>query len=171
MIHIYCGDGKGKTTAATGLAVRAAGNEMKVLFTRFLKNEDSSELKILDEIPNIHVLHLCKAYGFYHTLTEEKKLELLRTYRDLWRHIVEEIDQGTYQVLIMDELIAAYNYEIIDQEQVRNFLEHKPEDLEIIMTGRNPAKELLELSDYVSEIKKIKHPFDKKISARKGIEY
>lgn len=73
MIQIYCGDGKGKTTAATGLAVRAAGSGMKVLFARFLKNENSAELCVLDQIPGIEVIHLPKSYGFYNTQSEEER--------------------------------------------------------------------------------------------------
>ena len=76
LIHIYCGDGKGKTSAAIGLAVRAAGNGMKVLFTRFLKTEDSGELKILDQISRIEVIHLKKSFGFYKTLSEQGKKEM-----------------------------------------------------------------------------------------------
>lgn len=79
MIHIYCGDGKGKTTAATGLAVRAAGSGMKVLFARFLKNENSAELCVLDQIPGIEVIHLPKSYGFYNTQSEEEKFEQVKS--------------------------------------------------------------------------------------------
>ena len=80
LIHIYCGDGKGKTSAAIGLAVRAAGNGMKVLFTRFLKTEDSGELKILDQISRIEVIHLKKSFGFYKTLSEQVKKELFEMF-------------------------------------------------------------------------------------------
>ena len=83
MIQIYCGDGKGKTTAATGLAVRAAGSGMKVLFARFLKNENSAELCVLDQIPGIEVIHLPKSYGFYNTQSEEEKQSLLESIREL----------------------------------------------------------------------------------------
>ena len=76
LIHIYCGDGKGKTSAAIGLAVRAAGCGMKVVFARFLKTESSGELKVLDEIPQSTVLHLERSYGFFWTLTEEEKEEV-----------------------------------------------------------------------------------------------
>ena len=83
MIQIYCGDGKGKTTAATGLAVRAAGSGMKVLFARFLKNENSAELCVLDQIPGIEVIHLPKSYGFYNTQSEEEKAETKQMYGEL----------------------------------------------------------------------------------------
>ena len=73
LIHIYCGDGKGKTSAATGLAIRAAGTGMKVLFARFLKNEHSGELKVLDAVPEIEVMHLEKSYGFFSTLSDREK--------------------------------------------------------------------------------------------------
>lgn len=171
MIHIYCGDGKGKTTAATGLAVRAAGAGMQVLFARFLKNENSGELRILDQIPEIEVLHLEKSYGFYRTLSDSDKAKMTAMYRKLWQNIEEKITNGAYDMLVIDELMAAYNYGILEQESVHRFLENKPEKLEIVMTGRNPSERLMELSDYISEIKKVRHPFDQQVTARKGIEF
>lgn len=171
MIHIYCGDGKGKTTAATGLAVRAAGAGMQVLFARFLKNENSGELRILDQIPEIEVLHLEKSYGFYRTLSDSDKAKMTAMYRKLWQNIEEKITSGAYDMLVTDELMAAYNYGILEQESVHRFLENKPEKLEIVMTGRNPSERLMELSDYISEIKKVRHPFDQQVTARKGIEF
>lgn len=171
MIHLYCGDGKGKTTAATGLAVRAAGAGMQVLFARFLKNENSGELRILDQIPEIEVLHLEKSYGFYRTLSDSDKAKMTAMYRKLWQNIEEKITNGAYDMLVTDELMAAYNYGILEQESVHRFLENKPEKLEIVMTGRNPSERLMELSDYISEIKKVRHPFDQQVTARKGIEF
>lgn len=171
LIHIYCGDGKGKTTAATGLAVRAAGNGMQVLFARFLKQENSCELKILDEISNIEVIHLDKKFGFYNMLDEFKKSELKEIYHALWNEIKSKIRMGNYQLLVVDEIMAACNYGIINWGEVIEFLKQKPEGLEVVMTGRNPTKELIEIADYVSEIIKIKHPFDQNIGARPGIEY
>ena len=104
LIHIYCGDGKGKTSAAIGLAVRAVGSGLKVLFTRFLKNESSGELAILDDISQIKVLHLEKSYGFFKNLSEDKKQEVRETYLQLWRAIELEILTGRYDVLVIDEL-------------------------------------------------------------------
>ena len=171
LIHIYCGDGKGKTSAAIGLAVRAAGSGLKVLFTRFLKNESSGELAILDDISQIKVLHLEKSYGFFKNLSEEEKEEVRETYLQLWRAIELEILTGEYDVLVIDEFMAAYRYDLIPKEEAIEFLEKKPKELEIVLTGRNPDEKLVELADYVSEIKKVKHPFDQGIYARKGIEY
>lgn len=171
MIHIYCGDGKGKTTAATGLAVRAAGCGMKVLFARFLKNENSGELRILDSVPEIEVLHLERSYGFFNTLTDEEKEEVRQMYGQLWDLIKEKISGGQFQMLVIDEFMAAYRYGLIGREEALDLLTGKPEALELVLTGRDPGPELTALADYVSEIRKVKHPFDQGILARRGIEY
>ena len=171
LIHIYCGDGKGKTSAAVGLAVRAAGSGMNVLFARFLKNEFSGELKILDEISQIRVLHLEKSYGFFQTLSGEEQREARKMYAGLWNLISEEISEGSWDVLVIDEFMAAYRYGLIDRGEALRFLREKPEQLEVVLTGRDPDQALVELADYVSEVRKVKHPFDRRIRARKGIEY
>ena len=173
LIHIYCGDGKGKTSAATGLAVRAAGCGKQVLFARFLKNEESGELEILDRIPEIHVIHLerSRSYGFYRTLTEEEQAEVRQMYEALWQDIVQKAETDVYDVLVMDEFMAAYNYGLIGHDAAFAFLREKPVRLEVVLTGRDPDEDLVELADYVSEIRKVKHPFDRGIRARRGIEY
>ena len=89
----------------------------------------------------------------------------------LWRAIELEILTGRYDVLVIDEFMAAYRYDLIPKEEAIEFLKKKPKELEIVLTGRNPDEKLIELADYVSEIKKVKHPFDQGIYARKGIEY
>lgn len=171
LIHIYCGDGKGKTSAATGLSVRAAGCGKQVLFARFLKNEESGELEILDRIPEIHVIHLERSFGFYRTLTEEEQAEVRQMYEALWQDIVRRAETDVYDVLVMDEFMAAYNYGLIGHDAAFAFLREKPERLEVVLTGRDPDEDLVELADYVSEIRKVKHPFDRGIRARRGIEY
>lgn len=171
MIHIYCGDGKGKTTAATGLAVRAAGSGMNVLFARFLKNENSAELRVLDRIPGIEVLHLPHSYGFYQKQTETQKKETKKMYAELWQSTVSRVREESFGMLVLDEFMAADRYGLISHEEAIAFLKEKPEGLEIVLTGRDPSGDLLEIADYVSEIRKIKHPFDCGISARRGIEF
>ena len=143
LIHIYCGDGKGKTTAAIGLSVRAAGSGMRVLFVQFLKKAETSELNILTKLPQITVLRPSEDESWTDTQAD---------------------------LLVLDEAIGAYNRGAIDRTKLLAFLKHKPESLEVEMTGRNPPGELIDLADYVSEIKKIKHPFDSGIRARTGIE-
>lgn len=169
-IHIYCGDGKGKSTAAMGLALRAAGSGEKVLITQFLKDGTSSELKILKTLPQIKVLTCEKNFGFFWNMTEKEKEEARKAYRGLFDQATETARQEQVFLLVMDEFTAAYNHGLLDQEKALAFLKERPKNLEVVLTGRNPAPELVELADYVSEIQKRKHPFDKGLSARKGIE-
>lgn len=171
LIEVYCGDGKGKTTAATGLAVRAAGCGMRVLFVRFLKNEHSGELVILDKIPEIDVIHLNREFGFVFRMTEEEKQEAKEVYSNLWQEAVRRAVEEEYDMLVADEFMAAYRYEFIDHVHALDFLKNKPGKLEVVLTGRNPAPEIQELAEYISEVKKIKHPFEQGVPARRGIEF
>lgn len=171
MIHLYCGEGKGKTTAGIGLCIRSAGYGHKILCVRFLKNNHSGELSILNRIKEVTVLPCEKEFGFYNRMTEEQKKEAKEYYSRLFGKAVKAVETEKYQVLFLDEIIASYNYALIDKEELLSFLKNKPEDLEVVMTGRNPAEELVELADYVSEIQKVKHPYDRGVKARKGIEY
>ncbi len=169
MIHIYCGDGKGKTTASMGLSVRAAGSGLKVLVVQFFKDGTSSELKILRGIPNITVMTEERNFGFFNFLKEEEKAVAKQAYQDLLQKAItlsKDVD-----VLILDEIISTYNYEMIQRDTLVDFLKYKPSDLEVVLTGRDPKEELLELADYVTEMKKIKHPYDNKKPARLGIEF
>ena len=92
-------------------------------------------------------------------------------YLGLWNKIRKKTLSGGYDMLVIDEFMAAYNYGLIPHEEALQFLKEKPEALEIVLTGRNPEEALVELADYVSEIRKVKHPFDRGITAREGIEY
>ena len=169
-IHIYCGDGKGKSTAAMGLAVRAAGSGQKVVVTQFLKDGTSSELNILKSIPQIQVFTCEEKFGFIWNMTEGQKAEAQKAYTDLFDRVTETAVKEHAFLLVMDEFVAAYGHGMIDQEKALKFLREKPDTLEVVLTGRDPAPELLKLADYVSEIQKKKHPFDRGLSARKGIE-
>ena len=170
LIHIYTGDGKGKTTAAIGLSIRFSCNGGKVLFTQFLKDNKSSELSILNNLDGIELLLCEETFGFYSRMNEQTKERAEKVYRDYLNEILEIIKNKDIQMLIMDEVIGAYNYNLIDKDTLLTFLKNKSEHLEVVMTGRNPEPELIELADYVSEIVKVKHPFDQGIYARMGIE-
>ena len=169
LIHLYCGDGKGKTTAAVGLAVRAAGAGKTVLFTQFFKSGTSAEIKILNQIPNITTQHCKTVSGFYKNMTPEQKRQAAADYTAFLNEILGRAAQ--FDVLILDEVISACNHGVIDEQSVRRFLRQKPDGLEVVLTGRNPSEELLTLADYVTEMKKHKHPYDRGISARFGIEF
>ena len=173
MIHIYCGSGKGKTTAATGLSVRAAGSGKKVLFVQFFKDGSSSEMGELDKLENIDCMYYPVNLGFFKNMSEKTKNQAKQEYQALFERAINRFVEEEMQVLVLDEIMSVYNYDFIDRERLIDFLRDKKDnaDIEVILTGRQPASELLDLAEYVSEIKKIKHPYDSGITARKGIEY
>ncbi len=170
LVHIYSGEGKGKTTASIGLSIRCAGSGGDVLFSQFIKNNESSELNILKQIPSIQVITCEKTFGFISRLSEEERFEAKKIYSDYFYRVLELVKTKNFRMLVLDEIIGAYNYDVIDRQTLINFLKNKPESLEVIMSGRNSSLELIELADYVSEVKKVKHPFDRGVSARIGIE-
>ena len=170
LIHIYCGDGKGKTTAAVGLAVRCAGRGNKVLLVQFLKSRDSGELYLLAKLPDIEVMPCKESKKFTFQMNEEEKHALLIEHNKTFEQVLAKIKNGGYSLLILDEVIGALNAKVFEMPKLIEFLRHKPENLEVVLTGRNPAPELVEIADYVSEMRKVKHPMDKGIMAREGIE-
>lgn len=170
-IHIYCGDGKGKTSAAIGLAVRAAGREKKVLIARFLKTDDSGEVPVLAQIKGITVIPCERTFGFVFCMTEDEKAEAAAYFQDRFRNVCEMAVRERYDVVIFDELMASCNYGMVKEEEALRFLRERPEEMEVVMTGRDPSQALLEAADYVSEICLIKHPFTEGLPAREGIEY
>lgn len=170
LIHIYCGDGKGKTTAAVGLAVRCAGRGNKVLLVQFLKSRDSGELYLLAKLPDIEIMRGKESKKFTFQMNEEEKHALLIEHNKMFEQVLAKIKNGGYSLLILDEVIGALNAKVFEMPKLIEFLRHKPENLEVVLTGRNPAPELVEIADYVSEMRKVKHPMDKGIMAREGIE-
>lgn len=171
LIHLYCGDGKGKTTAATGLAVRAAGAGKKVLFTQFLKRGDSAEIQSLGLIPGVRVLVCQKPYGFIWTMNEEEKAAARRDFSALFEEACHQAAEEKYDLLILDEIMGAISCDMVAQEAVLDYLANRPEHLELVLTGRDPSQALQDAADYITEMRKIKHPFDQGIPAREGIEY
>lgn len=169
LIHIYCGDGKGKTTAAIGLAVRSAGCGKKVLFVQFFKNGVSSEINLLQKSNNIIVLFEPKYFGRVINMTDSEKLESRAAYMKLFAASVQQAEEDGADVIILDEIISAYNHGFVESEDLLSFLDRTK--MEVVMTGRDPAKELCERANYITEMKKIKHPFDRGVMARKGIEF
>lgn len=171
LIHIYCGENKGKTTASVGLAVRAAGAGKKVLFTQYLKRGDSAELKSLALIPGIRTMVCDKPYGFIWTMDEEEKARARADFTGLFEEAAGLAAAEDYDLLILDEILGAISCNMVPEEAVIRFLQTRPEKLEVVLTGRDPSEALIELADYVTEMKKIKHPYDQGVQARYGIEY
>lgn len=170
MIHIYYGDGKGKTTAAMGLALRAAGSGKSVVIMQFLKNDDGSgERKILETLPNVFCIPAAKNMKFVFQMTEEEKKQ--------YRHLYEQkfLDMEDYSrecdLLILDEAIGAIDAGLITEERLIQFLDTLKEGIEVVMTGHTLKEALIERADYVTYMQKIRHPYDKGQAARKGIEW
>ena len=171
LIHIYCGDGKGKTTAAIGAAIRAAGRGFRVLVLRLLKTDDSGEVNALQNIPEIHVLPCVRSFGFSWNMTPEQKEKAAVYYSEqmekAWKMALDqEID-----MLVLDEAVGACTLGFIEEERLLELIGSKPEKLEVILTGRNPSETLLAAADYVTEMVMRAHPYTRGIPARKGIEY
>lgn len=170
LIHIYEGDGKGKTTAAVGLSIRFAGNGGKVVFTQFLKRNDSGELCILEQIENICLLRCEKSFGFTFRMTPQERVEAAAYYNAHLKKVLTRAVEQQVGLLVLDEVLDADNSHMISHEVLLTFLKEKPQEMEVVLTGRNPAEELIELADYVTYMEKRKHPYDKGIGARAGIE-
>ena len=169
LIHIYCGDGKGKTTAAVGLAVRAAGAGKHVVFTQFFKDGSSSEIKVLQGVENIQILHCNTVRGFWKRMTDTEKARASADYTQLFSDVIRLAMDA--DLLVLDEIISACNHGAVAEAAVADFLRSKPENLEVVLTGRNPSERLLSYADYVTQMQKIKHPYDCGIPARKGVEF
>ena len=169
LIHIYCGDGKGKTTAALGLALRAAGSGKKALLLQFFKDGKSSEFAALKQVEGIDVIAQTKAFGFSWTLTDSEKKEAAAYYSGLLEEAFARA--GDYGLLVLDEAMSACTSGMIGEARLLELLKGRPEELEVVLTGRNPSEALLAAADYVTEMCKRKHPFEKGVPARKGIEF
>lgn len=170
LIHIYTGNGKGKTTAAAGLALRFAGSGGKVLYCQFLKNDDSGELSALSQLDSVTFLPCGRSFGFTSRMSDTKRQEAASHYTSYFEKILLKLEQDSYGLLILDEILVADRQNFIPHGRLVSFLAQKPDHLEVVLTGRNPSDDLMELADYISDIRKIKHPFDRGIPARKGIE-
>lgn len=171
MIQVYIGDGKGKTTAAIGAALRAIGNGKKVVFFQFLKKGKfkCGEEKILKSLKNIKFIKFDEPSPVFNYNIDLNKLK--NKSRKHINKAIKIINSGKYDLIILDEIIYHFKYEIFNIKDFLKKIKYRPEFVEIILTGRYKIKELLKNSDLITEMKKIKHPFDKGIKARKGIEF
>lgn len=174
-VHLYCGDGKGKTTAALGAALRASGRGMSVLILRFLKTDDSGEIPALANVPGIEVIPCARTFGFSWNMTEEEKREAAVYYRNCleegWKRALGSESESGCDLLILDEAVGACRQGFLDEERLAELICGRPSSMEVILTGRNPSPRLMEVADYITEMKQIRHPYEKGIPAREGIEF
>lgn len=171
-VQVYTGDGKGKTTAAIGLAIRAVGNGMKVKMIQFLKTGKTGELNIAKALgPNFEILRFESPKGFFWNLTEEKKIELKGEIRRAIGEAKKILKERACDILILDEIMGVLNNKLLSEEEVMELLDIKPADMELVLTGRNVPERILASADLVTEMKPIKHYFEKGVNAREGIEF
>jgi len=167
-IQVYTGNGKGKTTAAFGLALRAVGAGKKVYFAQFVKGKTYSEIETVTKyLPDITL----KQYGRGCFIYKDPAQEDIDAALVGLKEISEIISSANYDVVVLDEAIIAVYYRLFTIEQLIDVLNKKPEKTEIVITGRYAPKELLEIADLVTEMKEIKHYYQKGVEARKGIEF
>ncbi len=170
LVHIYCGDGKGKTTASLGLALRASGCGMKVLILQFLKGYDSSELFSLNKLDNVYLLKAQDNNKFVFQMSELEKLELFENQTKRLKECINKVKEENFDLLILDEILGALETNSVDEDILKKFILNKPKNLELVLTGRHADKFYIDNADYVSRISAEKHPFNQGVKARKGIE-
>ncbi|WP_298652890.1 cob(I)yrinic acid a,c-diamide adenosyltransferase [uncultured Proteiniphilum sp.] len=171
LIHLYTGDGKGKTTAAVGLAARALGSGFNVCYCSFHKRPEKygySEMESLRKL-GATVLNFAKGHPHLDKTIDENQIR--KEVPEAVQTIKERLASEHYDLLILDEILISVRDHYLDESVLLDFIKAKPEDTELVLTGRAATENIMELADYVSFCKKLKHPYDRKIRSRKGIEY
>lgn len=169
LVQVYTGNGKGKTSAAFGLALRAVGRGLKVYVIQFIKGGfDYGELYVVDRLPNFTL----KTFGRGKFITSKPpEKEDVRLAEEALRLAREIVESREYDVVVLDEINVALHLKLIKLQDVLKMIEEKPENVEVVLTGRDAPEEIVEAADLVTELKEVKHPFSKGYQARKGIEY
>ncbi len=169
LVQIFTGDGKGKTSAALGVALRALGHGLRVCIVAFMKGGyPYGEWEVLSKLPNVKILR----FGFKtFTNPKEVKPEEIEQARQALAAAREAGSGGQYDLVVLDEVNVAVGWKLIDLDEVVKLVRGKPRDVELVLTGRRADAQLVEMADLVTECLKIKHPYDEGITAREGFEY
>jgi len=169
LAQVYTGDGKGKTTAAVGQAVRAIGRGLNVYMIQFLKKDNSSGEQ--DVLKNLGIKLQCFGGSYaFQRLTQSEVKKAKEFFNKIIDKIAKEIKEKQYDLVVLDEVNLLVKKGLLNKKEVVELIKNKPQNTELILTGRGADKGIIELADLVTECAKIKHPYDKKIKARKGIE-
>lgn len=173
LIHVYTGDGKGKTTAAMGLALRAYGTGRKVCILQFLKTAPSGEVELIKRLDSgrIAVHRFETPHGFFYDPDAPETKALRGDTLAALDFVKTAFLQDDCRFYVLDEVICAYNLKLITREELCTVLECKPADCELVLTGRGAPDWLIARADYVTNMTLIKHPFDQGVGAREGIEF
>jgi cob(I)alamin adenosyltransferase len=166
---VYTGDGKGKTTAALGQALRAWGHGRRVLVIQFMKGRiNYGELEAVKKLDGFDIVQMGRETFVSRENPDRVDVEMAR---DALRLLTEKVKSGEYDMVIADEINVALDFGLIDLEHVLDLINNKPPGLELVLTGRNAPPEVIKAADLVSEVREIKHHFKKGVSAREGVEY
>jgi cob(I)alamin adenosyltransferase len=167
-IHVYTGNGKGKTTVAIGLGIRAIGAGLKVIMIQFMKGRRYSEIDVIQHIKNFTVVQFGRDEFVSKEKPEQIDIDLAQKGLNYAKDVVK---QGEYDLVILDEINVAVDFHLISLEDVIELVEKKPETIELVLTGRYASPDIIKHADIVSEILEIKHPYKKGVQSRKGIDW
>ncbi|HAT4300301.1 TPA: cob(I)yrinic acid a,c-diamide adenosyltransferase [Clostridium perfringens] len=170
-VQVYTGNGKGKTTAAMGLAFRAVGDGMEVKVVQFLKSWKTGELESAKRFDNLEILRFEKVKGFTWELNEEELAQLKSEVRVGFDFVKGLVENRGCDILILDEVMASISGGFIGEDEIVELIEKKPKDMELILTGRNVPEKIMEKADLITEMREIKHYYKKGVPAREGIEF
>lgn len=165
--QVYTGNGKGKTTAAIGLSIRAAGAGLKTFIAQFIKMGDYSEIKALRRFSDLITVEQFGLGRFTHGKPSEKDIEAARKGLEKVRSVM---DSGAYKIIILEEANIAVKYGIIKEADLIHLIDGKPSEIELVITGRGASVQIIEKADLVTEMNAVKHYFQKGVPARIGIE-
>lgn len=169
MIHIYTGDGKGKTTAALGLGMRAAGHGKKVLMVQFMKGKTNyGELESAKKLPGFSIVQFGRPDFVDKRNPDPRDIQGAG---EALQYAIEATKLRSCDVLILDELNVAMDFGLVDLQRVKELINAKPDEMELVITGRNVPQELVDLADLVTEMREVKHYYRKGVQAREGIEH
>jgi len=168
-IQVYTGSGKGKTTAALGLALRAAGHGFRTYIGQFLKGQEYGELKALKKCADLVTLEQFGRTGFIHVSKDPDEEDIRKAQKGLKKCLHAMLSQD-FQIIILDEVNVAVDFGLISEQDILDFLDQKPAGIEVILTGRFAPDSILEKADLITEMKEIKHYYTSGIKARNGIE-
>ena len=175
MIHLYTGDGKGKTTAAIGLTVRATGRGKKVIFAQFMKGNDTGELHALKLLEGVRIFRSSENFGFFAQMTGDQKQAITRIHDEILDELLREAEGGQCDMIILDEVTYPIKWGLLNARKLKRLLAYgtgnNHKNLELVMTGRDPEPFLSEAADYITQMKAVRHPYSRGIPAREGIEY
>lgn len=171
LTHVYFGDGKGKTTAAVGLAVRSAGAQKKVLFAQFFKGRPSSEVAALALLPGMSLQAPTVSSKFVWDMSEAERAAFQEQQSEGMQTAWNTAIEGDYDLLVLDEGLDVLRYGFVDEAAFLEQLATRPDKLEVVLTGHYLSEAIKEAADYVTEMVKVKHPYDVGVKQRKGIEF